>query len=138
MELRRFAGEVGNGPSEVGAPVVLRCGPDAERLGYGRNAVHPEVVVEVTDDVRVRTRGADPVVLDGVTVHGAAVVPHGGMLRLGEWTASVEVTATSVHRLPQGHGAPTPRAEEPGPRHHRCGSSSRHLPTPAGSRLCPG
>jgi S-DNA-T family DNA segregation ATPase FtsK/SpoIIIE len=91
VELRRFAGEVGNGPSEVGAPVVLRCGPDAERLGYGRNAVHPEVVVEVTHDVRVRTRGADPVVLDGVTVHGAAVVPHGGMLRLGEWTASVEV-----------------------------------------------
>jgi S-DNA-T family DNA segregation ATPase FtsK/SpoIIIE len=91
VRLHRFAGDARTDLDGVEAPVVLRSGPATRRLRFGRNAVHPGVVVEVTHDVRVGARGADPVVLDGVTVHGDAVVPHGGLLRLGEWTASIEV-----------------------------------------------
>jgi hypothetical protein len=91
VRLHRFDGEARPDLDGVEAPVVLRRGPATRRLCFGANAVHPGVVVEVAHDVRVRARGADPVVLDGVTVHGEAVVPHGGLLRLGEWTASVEV-----------------------------------------------
>ena len=73
------------------APAVLRCGGSSLRLRYGRNAVAPGVAVRIGRDVRVTARGADPVMLDGVKVHDEAVVPNGGLLRLGEWAATLDV-----------------------------------------------
>jgi S-DNA-T family DNA segregation ATPase FtsK/SpoIIIE len=73
------------------APAVLRSGTSSLRLRYGRNAVAAGVAVQVGRDIRVVARGADPVMLDGVRVHDEAIVPDGGLLRLGDWAATVQV-----------------------------------------------